>query len=198
MWHRVIGSADPLSNALWSLNTTLTTKPGTLSHPNICQIPPNNNTNMLTLKFTFNFLLFSVLLTDNPMEKHFYTLYNSVGKESKQRPLTSLVTGLPTWFPTALSTFRFRSGPLTGASSFLTARFSPLSCLLLIFLFISSPAKKSDHASLSHVTNNTVRVKVLRSVRMHLWTVLCSVSSTSCKTKPWTCSFLPKFLNIMK
>jgi len=116
---------------------------------------------MLTLKFTFNFLLFSVLLTKNPMEKHFYTLYNSVGKDSKQRLLTSLVAGLPTWFPTALSTFRFRSSPLTGASSFLTARFSPFSCFLLIFLFLSSPAKKSDRASLSHVTVNTVRVKTL-------------------------------------
>jgi len=180
MWHHVIGSADPLSNALWPLNTTLTTKPGKLSHPNICQTPPNNNINMLTLKFIFNFLLISVLLTDNPMEKHFYTLYNSVGKDSKQRPLTSLVAGLPTWFPTALSTFRFCSGPLTGASSFLTARFSPLSCPFLNFLFLSSPVKKRDRASLSHVTVNTVQVKVLWSVRTHLttnlWTVPCSVS----------------------
>ena len=157
---------------------------------------------MLTLKLTFNFLLFSVPLTDNPTEKHFYTLYNSVSKDSKQRLLTSLVAGLPTWFPTALSTFRFRSGPLTGAFSFLTARFSPLYYLLLIFLFLSSPAKKRDHASLSHVTVNTVRVKVLRSARTHLTanpcTVLCGVSSTSRKTKPRTCSFLPEFLNIMK
>jgi len=68
------------------------------------------------------------------------------------RLLTSLVAGLPTWFPTALSTFRFCSCPLPGAFSFLTASFSPLPCLLLNFLFLSSPAKKSDHASSSHVT----------------------------------------------
>ena len=165
--------------------------------PNICQIPPNNNTNMLTFKFNFNFLLFSILLTNNPVEKHFYTLCTIQWvKTASRRPLTSLVAGLPTWFPTALSTFRFRSGPLPGAFSFLTASFSPLSCILLIFLFLSSPAKKSDHASLYHVNVTLSESRFCdRSERISQETrELRCVASTSCKTKPGTCSFSPEYL----
>ena len=164
--------------------------------------PPNNNTNMITLKFNFNILLLSVLLTDNTMEKHFYTLYNSVGKDSKQRLLTSLVAGLPTWFPTALSTFRFRSCPLPGAFSFLTASFSPLSCLLLIFLFLSSPAKKSDHPSLSHVTVTPSGSRFCdQSERTSQQTgeLCCAVRPVQAlRQSQGLALFPPEYLNIMK
>lgn len=153
MWECVTESVVPLTNALWSFDTPATTKPQTKTripedlnpqmthHVHICQIPPNNNTNMFNLQLSFNFLFYSVMLTSNQTENHFYTLYNSVKTACKH--LTSLVACLPTWFSTAFSTFGFGSCPLPSTFSFFSTSLSPPSYFLLIFLLLSSPAKKT-------------------------------------------------------